>query len=1156
LHGLSGGLGESGVSLHKLDNDALRREFERNRDHQQKLEQINEVLKKRNSDQANELQFDVINRLRILRRNGPAPVTAHTHQENDERWVAEFFRARSLRYSDGNPLYRYRMTDAEYVEANKIMRYLAACGKLIPGNRAACMVFVAFCAEWFRREANSTFRKWDDLAPDVFPSIPWNVKTGMTKAGLNHWKRPLLTTDDTSEYLLSLALEGGVPVNAIIDGSKGWLRDYLRTLVRFTSISDDPTKIRGFAHDESYRVKPTYRREQFIDLCAEIAVTLAKWRTVVECETPGGMDAVSYLDARHPTWKDTIPLYISDKEDSTARQLLVGLVTEKFDSVAAQGVGATRHLKLLDGSWHPAIRILAHGELPVGRVPMLPRGTRWKAVPSGALANFLPSQFALFEPPTDEERTWRVRPLTELSKIIVGFPLTARVTANLATSNANHPVEWPGGERVTSDMLVFVEEQPSDSPSQLKLVKTGSASLPAKRLYALVPKDWTAESLTAPGRSWPSSDGMSVLYEIEGTYYFTDAEDGARYRVEADSDEREANLEIHAGGTASIHSSGDLDIFEGPVSVQILDSGTVRDAEPGSIFLRQPGGVWRPLQGREIRAYGCIDVSWRDTKANIQLERKRIAVIPTGAKIHGVLHNNAEGQVTLTNLDNWSLEFLHKNVVKTHDDDDETGFRFDGRPTYRIEASLLPPMGAAIPICISVLARQAAILTSDGSVVSGGQTLDLTALRGSLAISSHRSRMVITRHHSKAQDIVVSVDQEFPMATLKSAIEEIFASLEDQDGEVDIEFLGDFQPPVRLRQYRWERASSVGDTILFSQTSVSDPVAKMVLAPELEHKLDRVDDGTFRLPSDLYGPCLVYSRDGPDVVSRPLVVIGKAPVPSFAPETLQWTSCIPNYIQRKALLDLSFQRLSDGNGNADEIAYLLSIIRNLNGLPAKAFDALNDLWRFPKVLIRLLIKATDDATRQSVWRLQSKLPFIWLSLPLADWKDVLDHERLSLDQTLAQLPIGDDKRTEILVSHFAALNAGLCDIEPALQYLLHEHGFVGQATQIRSLKDAIETFIKDQRMKEDAEDGIPSKPTLNPLAAKVEQQGLRPPSELSRFSANEFDGLFTPLILAASARGLIKIDADLEIPLRISLRESADYVTESYGHFSNFYRNM
>jgi hypothetical protein len=147
-------------SLVGLTDKQLVQLFRQHRNDVSFLERLNQELKKRTSDAAVELQIEVVMLLRVAdgRAAGPA---LPTRSGPVREWLSAYFGARGLSRPNGEPLYRYRMTDTEYGAAKRILRELAKAGRLVSPDLRAGALFVAFCAEWFRRESCSTFLRWN-----------------------------------------------------------------------------------------------------------------------------------------------------------------------------------------------------------------------------------------------------------------------------------------------------------------------------------------------------------------------------------------------------------------------------------------------------------------------------------------------------------------------------------------------------------------------------------------------------------------------------------------------------------------------------------------------------------------------------------------------------------------------------------------------------------------------------------------------------------------------------------------------------------------------------------------------------------------------------------------------------------------------------------
>jgi hypothetical protein len=139
------------------------------------------------------------------------------------------------------------MSDGEYDEVRDLLRN--STNRLQQEDGVAASVFVVFCAEWFRREATSLFLRWDQLNSEALDAIPHGTRRRLAAIGLKFWRRELLRSEDAREFLLTLALEGGISAHVIGQGGSSWLSDYLRTVMRFALSDAAAEHVRGYAHD-------------------------------------------------------------------------------------------------------------------------------------------------------------------------------------------------------------------------------------------------------------------------------------------------------------------------------------------------------------------------------------------------------------------------------------------------------------------------------------------------------------------------------------------------------------------------------------------------------------------------------------------------------------------------------------------------------------------------------------------------------------------------------------------------------------------------------------------------------------------------------------------------------------------------------------------
>jgi len=100
--------------------------------------------------------------------------------------------------------------------------------------------------------------------------------------------------------------------------------------------------------------------------------------------------------------------------------------------------------------------------------------------------------------------------------------------------------------------------------------------------------------------------------------------------------------------------------------------------------------------------------------------------------------------------------------------------------------------------------------------------------------------------------------------------------MRNQDALVEFDFIGDTRRPIRISRYRHNQLTLDLDLVHWpapSDSSGTSPVVRMILDPRHEHALEAEAHGLWRIPERCKGLCLVYLRDGVDVVSRPVPVL-------------------------------------------------------------------------------------------------------------------------------------------------------------------------------------------------------------------------------------------------------------------------------------------
>lgn len=1156
--------------LKLLSDQALSRLFEQKKTDPELLLALRDELKNRDSDEALELLAAVaVARVRAAKLDQGLPRTTGISQPKSTQapsayegpvraWIRAFLAARGLSEPDGRHLFRYRMNDAEYALVKRVLSQLARDGRLTQPDDRAGALFVAYCGEWFRRESISTFLRWNDPQPHLFPRIPDTSKRDLAERGLRAWKRPLRRINGSREFLLTVALEGGVPVKVLREGAQGWLKDYLRAVMRRTIAVRGSTseEVLSVADEEAWRIRKSYRHEDFICICAELAERLLHWRSIAERESGSSLPTHSLrntqlLDVRHPSWREELPLYVGKDDEDAVEGLLAGLVDENLGGLSTEGVGAKRFLLQRAGRWMPALQILADGEVPVAKVPDLAISLgRARAVPNGELSNHLAGDIAVFEPPVGTQRRWRVRPSNRLTRLLPGFPLEAKVAVTLASSGVPHGWIWPGGEALRSELLVFRDDDGAiHNERLLRFLRAGSVASSAKQLHALCPESWSVET---------RDDGTTIseevlpelgrkLVTISGAAYFRGADsDAPRFLVETNAEEREEELELaHVHNLVLADDRCELVFVPSTPSV-CAKGGKTRPLLAGELFVRRRGGHWEPITG-QLTGAGLVELSWRDPIAGIQIEKRLLALVPSNASIKGRLVDAQSGEIETLGLPGWAASVPASDTAVIQDSPAKLAIRFAGRPLYRLTVRLVPPQGDGFDVSVSLVGRDGCIALADGQVLRPGSEIDLRSLRGAIATSPRPTSLQLMLKGDRSGGLRPKVDGELPLGAMRSGIQEMLGAADHQDHTVEVEFIGDTRPPIRISRYGKHRLSVDVELVRWLPSASEIDlrlVARMVHDPRHEHALEAESEGVWRLPERCAGVCLVYLRDGPDVVSRPLpATAGRAAEPSA--EGLLKALAEPAFHTRQAAIESALDEIGRGQGDAAGLKWLLDAATNLNGLPPSALDGLARLPRCPAALVRLLL-ATSGEELSLVWSLQNELPFLWLAIPIESWREAVAADMEALGNAL-EPSFGRERAAYLALDRLRGVAHSLTSREPALAAVLRAANVPTEPLADQpGLIELLSRHVAGSA--EDADYG------RNQIASYFSSLSLRLPPAIASMAHEEHAGLFAPLLLAASAQKRLQLSRELMLLCRRILREDPHYVATAFPHFLSFYR--
>jgi hypothetical protein len=238
---------------------------------------------------------------------------------------------RDLAEADGRPLYAYRCSNAEFATLQHTLRVELGSGlrHASPGPFVA-QAFCLWGAEWWRRNHHGGHWAWEDLlasvgCEDYGPGQPFYRRLcELVATGVRRWRRDLLRIAIGRAFLVTLACEGGLPLNLVLN-EQARLRRFFQTLLEEIRLFG-PAGIlpEELAERVDHLLPRSLRQDVVYKLSGDLAARIWQLQGEVgQSETP-----LRDLDRMHPGWRDRLPLSI---EDDVARALLNNLLLDAAD---------------------------------------------------------------------------------------------------------------------------------------------------------------------------------------------------------------------------------------------------------------------------------------------------------------------------------------------------------------------------------------------------------------------------------------------------------------------------------------------------------------------------------------------------------------------------------------------------------------------------------------------------------------------------------------------------------------------------------------------------------------------------------------------------------------------------------------------------------
>ena len=242
-------------------------------------------------------------------------------------WFRAFLQARGMDKANGQMLFQYRASHAEYLELRDLLsaRFTALDGVAWRfESNAESALFVLYASEWWRREYVGGAWRWTSIFQSL-TSGPYRVDTLERSAGveqgLRTWgHRP---SQDGKKYLGAIVAQGGLPLKMVASGDGVASRLLLSATRKAQLLGWGEHHLADYFQSHADDMVQHLRATEIYRLLAQMVTTVLTLRS--EYKLAGSSNPVATLEQAEPRWRERFPIAV---DDESVEPLLVGLVRE------------------------------------------------------------------------------------------------------------------------------------------------------------------------------------------------------------------------------------------------------------------------------------------------------------------------------------------------------------------------------------------------------------------------------------------------------------------------------------------------------------------------------------------------------------------------------------------------------------------------------------------------------------------------------------------------------------------------------------------------------------------------------------------------------------------------------------------------------------
>jgi hypothetical protein len=896
---------------------------------------------------------------------------------------------RGLNRPDGRALYSYRFTREEYgIIRNDLERYRL----FALNNPFGAALFVAFAAEWFRRDREGGH--WDWIRPlgeigiryaanDRRADVQYSDIREAVKCGLRIWGRPLPAD---GSWIYAIVSEAGFPAATIRDHPRiaSWLRKSVLLVER-------GIEARDAVMSEAWRVASDNLVRVMIDASVELCGVVAQLRRLLPSDGQR-IDSIAFLDGHRPNWRNDLPFEVEEEDVKALVENMLRSTSDRSDALLV-----TRSLRRSGHSWAPHLAIQLTGvienvRLPGGLRHRLHNESRIRLVPRGVLADLLSRPIAALERVEEEDTpVWELRPLISKFDVALGFDDEVMLGARLGDRIVDEFLAF-GGESLAGTVVVL-EPKSLGPPDQVnELTVLGISSVRSKQPWlalAADPRDIerivfepASIELGACKRSGRRVLAFTGIAKMEI--------DGQRLIWQANA-EREESLRLVLAGEMARGLSDQA--FLGLPRAWLNIDGIYHEKRSRDLSWRPKGrGQWRSLSNEN--PLGEIDIAVRH---NGEISAwSRALVLPRGFAVRGEPKTR---RLVVEGAEGASIAASAPNPLPIKRGTDSATIDMTSvEPGRIVELKLIWEATADIRVSDPTLER--ALIKPAGHCARARARSSVNRLHGYRLFASNASSVsfeLSELNEGRTVGFSRVVDGDAPLVGYVDDIRDLLGSTGNLDAQVRLAWLGESDRAAEVGWYDIDPGSYVSaDTGPFSRSKLTMLGIEQVQACSLatprrtetfagkSFEIDPVGNLENSLGP---GPWLLFGRDLRGNVLRPRVVSEEKPSTGPAETETELWKAVRIRDQRIREEQLSLKLKAPAGLQADDFRLVIdtALAARAFALPMCTFDVLCALSRAGSAAVWTLAMCETLDERSAVLNLQREFPFLWCVSSVNDW---------------------------------------------------------------------------------------------------------------------------------------------------------------------------